>query len=250
MAAAGTFTVRIQPTVGDDIEIPGLTMNTQVLVLKSQIDVKLRGIIDVHPKNIQLVYRTNRNNYKFLELIEGKLGEYGINFMDPDTYLTMVIGEPPRDYGNNSPQQLVSLLSNPTYLVDIPSNTRLASEVSPNLNFKNIYILNQPFDENHANVQKGLPCSVLYISPPRFLRSGSRDDYNKTIISVHNPDIRLSSSGDIKSSLLYDYIKDRRVAVEEEPIHGGRRHKRTRRTKRKLVKKRRTRRKHHKHRKH
>jgi hypothetical protein len=243
MAAANpSFTVRIQPTIGDDIEIPGLTMNTQVLVLKSQIAVKLNPSGDLNPNNIQLIYRTNRNNYKFLELIKGNLGEYGINFMDSNTYLDMLISEPPRDYGNNSPQQLVSLLSNPEYLVDIPSNTKLAREVSHNLNFKNIYILNKPFDENHANVQKGLPCSVLYISPPRFLRSGSRDDSNQTIISVHNPNIRLSSNSKINLSLLYEYIKDRRVAVEET-IRGGRRHKRTRRTKRKLVKKRRTRRK-------
>lgn len=242
-AANGTFTVRIRPMIGDDIEIPGQTMNTPVLVLKSTIHVKLRDVIDVSPNNIQLVYRTNRNNYPFIDVIDGKLGEYGINFMDDDTFLDMITGEPIRDYGSNSAQQLVSLLSKPEYLVDIPSNTKLAREVSPNLNFKNIYILNKPFDENHPSDQKGLPCSVLYISPPTFLRSGARDDYNRTIIAVHNPHINLSSTSKINSSLLYDYIKDRRVAVEE-PIHGGRRKKRTRRTKRKLLKKHRTRRKH------
>jgi hypothetical protein len=84
MAAANqSFTVRIQPTRGDDIEIPNQTMNSQVEVLKGLVALKLNPSGGIHPNTIQLIYRTNRNNYKFLELIEGKLGEYGINFMDP-----------------------------------------------------------------------------------------------------------------------------------------------------------------------
>lgn len=259
-AANGTFSIRIRRMGGDDIVIPDMTMKTSVMVLKFRIFGKYlsRYILNnntqkkMQVNNIKLTYVTNRVKLGFIELLGGNLEDYDIDFFNPDTELELLIDAYPKDdHIKNSPQELASLLANPDYLVSIPSNTMLAREVSPHLNFRKIYILNKAFDENHSDNQKGLPCTVMYISRPistryQTINKTVQGIMNMTVIDVHNPDIRLSSSGDIKSSLLYDYIKDRRVAVEE-PIHGGRRKKRTRRTKRKLLKKHRTRRKQRKH---
>lgn len=231
MAAANTFTVRIKYMSGRIGWIPNMNMTTQVEALKSHIAVTY--FTGTHPRNINVVYDTHNvelGYIGYIELISGRLEDYGINFFDPTTILEVLVGEARNIYEQDSPQVLASLLSTPEYLVDIPANTVVAHAVSPDLNFRKIYILNHPGD------QKGLPCTVKYISKPEFLENGTPDDFNKTIIDPDHPEIRLLSTGTLTSSLLHDYITHGRVKVSI-PVHGGRK-KRTRRTRRRLFKKR------------
>jgi hypothetical protein len=227
MAANQTFTVHLRTMGGNIIDIPNVSMNTDVDILKSEIARQYFN--NIHPKNIQLTYFTDQNGYRFMELLDGKLNEYDINFYDPNTTLELLIGKPKRIY-NNSQEILATLLTNPQYLVPIPPNTTIVDSVSPDLKFRKIYILNRPGDKT------GLPCTVMYITKPHMLLSGTPDSYNKTVIDVHNPEVRLSTIEELTSSLLYPYVINGRVLVEE-PTHGGRK-KRTRRTRRKLHKKR------------
>lgn len=232
-----TFTIRIKYMSGAIIEVPNKNMTTQVEVLKSHIAVTyFKG---EHPNNINLVYDTHNNELGYMghiELLYGSLGDYGINFFDPTTILQVLVGKPRDIYEMKTPEKpasqevLASLLSTSEYLVDIPANTVVAHAVSPDLNFRRIYILNHPGD------QKGLPCTVMHISRPLFMANGSPESFNRTIIDPVYPEIRLSSTGNIISSLLHDYITHGRVKVSI-PAHGGRK-KRTRRTRRKLFKQR------------
>jgi hypothetical protein len=227
-AANGTFTVRIKSMTGGVIEIRDRNMTTQVEVLKSFIAVTYLN--RVHPNNVNLMYRTNNVDLGYIELLYGTLGEYGIDFFDPTIELDMLVGPAKQIYDDNSPQVLATLLSNPEYLVNIPVNTAIVQAVSPELNFRKIYILNHPGD------QTGLPCTVKYINVPHMLLNGTLDTFNETVIDPDKPEIRLSMIADLTSSLLYTYIKEGRVKVKV-PVHGGRK-KRTRRTRRKLHKKR------------
>jgi hypothetical protein len=228
MAAAQAFTVRIKSMTGGVIEIPNMYMTSQVEPLKSFIAVTYLN--RVHPNNVNLMYVTNRVELNYIELLHGRLGEYGIDFFDPTIELDMLVGPAKQTYDDNSPEVLATLLTNPQYLVPIPPNTVPAQAVSPELNFRTIYILNHPGD------QTGLPCTVKYITTPHMLLNGTLDTFNETVIDPYSPEIRLSTVEDITSSLLYPYVINGRVLVSA-PIHGGRK-KRTRRTRRKLHKKR------------
>ena len=237
MSAANTFTVKIKTMTGEDILIPNMTMDSTVERLKVRVyaNYKYHTGHDVNPGDVRLLYRTPGTD-QFIELVSGDLMEYDgiIDFRNDNTELDMLLH--PIETYHFSADKLAELVEPEEYKVVVPENAIPVHELSSDLNFKKIYIVNQPEDK-----EKGLCCAVKYISV--------NGPVKKTVLDVHRPDepdIRLfhSTEGNISSTLLHDYVQQGRVLVEEpphvaveEPVHGGRK-KRTRRTRRRLFKKR------------
>jgi hypothetical protein len=238
MAAEQAFTVRIHTMTGTTIKVPNVSMTTTVWNLKQMAALNLSdsakasiGITNeyIPTSKIQLMYSTPRVREGFIELINGKLVEYGIDFFHPNTELKMLVGESKEIiYDDDVPDELETILDDSSNLKSISPNATIVREISPELNFKKIYILKNPNDK------EGLPCIVKYISP-------TIESNNVIVIDPHTPDIRLLYSDFYVPNFLRPYVKNGRVLVEEyvieEPVHGGRK-KRTRRTRRRLFKKR------------
>jgi len=245
MAAAAneTFTVKIRTMTGE-IPIRNVTMNSGVENLKTRVYAHYTDSTDhdVDPRDVRLFYMTPGTG-QFIELVSGYLREYDIDFSNPQTVLDMLIQ--PIETDQWPAATLADLVEPEEYKVDVPENTTVVHELSSELNFKTIYIVNQPEDK-----EKGLRCTVKYISVNGPVKI--------TILDVHMPgnpadpdhpddtDHRLfhRTQNGIGSTLLYPYV-DNHVVFVENPAHGGRK-KRTRRTRRKLHKKR----THSKHRNH
>jgi hypothetical protein len=237
MAAANDrFTVHIYNMSGGLIEVPNMSMRNNVYDLKKSVVDIIRlkeGRILSPDWEIKLIYMTPRGRFGYIELVEGNLIEYGIDFFDPDIEIRLLETHDRKLRSHQeSAQDLESILSEPRCLETISPNATVVHEVSPDLNFKRIYILKNPGD------QKGLSCTVVYISPI-IAYTNTGDPLIRTIIDPDKPDrpeMRLIYNGGITTNLLYPYVINGRVLVEE-PAHGGRK-KRTRRTRRKLHKKR------------
>jgi hypothetical protein len=235
-AANGTFTVYIYNMSGGLIKVPNMSMRNDVYDLKkSVVDIiRLKEGRNLSAYwDIQLIYMTPRGRFGYIELLEGNLIEYGIDFFDPDIEIRLLENHDGKLRSHQeSARDLESILSEPTCLETIPDNVTVVHEVSPDLNFKRIYILKNPGD------QKGLSCTVKYISPI-ISYTNTGEPLIRTIIDLDKPDrpeMRLIYNGGITTNLLYPYVSTGRVLVEE-PTHGGRK-KHTRRTRRKLHKKR------------
>jgi hypothetical protein len=232
------FTLKIYLMTGEEIKLKNIGINFPLSLIKNRLHTEYRKIRNDDPllNDMRLLYMIPDTGQS-IELVAGSLGEHGIHVIDSEVKLELLI-QPIRVYDNYVVGILADLF-NVEHMADVPENTTVVDEVSPDLNFKTIYILNETDDK------KGLRCTVksIFVNGPM----------KQTILDVHipnEPDFRLSHliEGDVSSSLLDHYVQQGRVKVEH-PAHGGRK-KRTRRNRRTLLKKHRKNRTHRKHRKH
>jgi len=241
MAANDRFTVKIYLMTGEEIKLENIGINFPLSLIKNRLHTEYRKIRNDDPllNDMRLLYMIPDTGQS-IELVSGSIGEYGIDVIDSEVKLELLI-QPITVYDRYVVGILADLFD-VEHMVDVPENTTVVDELSSDLNFKTIYILNDTDDK------KGLQCTVMYISV--------NGPMMQTILDVHIPNqlvFRLSHliEGDVSSSLLDHYVQQGRVKVKE-PAHGGRKN-RTRRNRRTLLKKHRknrTYRKHRTHRKH
>jgi len=242
MAAANeTFTVKIHQMGGNVFELKNVRMNYSLSLVKIRLLREYRKTLkdddDVPVQDdMRLFYMMDQG---YIELVSGSLGEHGIHVIDSEVKLELII-RPITVYDTRVVGTLADLFDDVEHMVDVPENTTVVDELSSDLNFKTIYILNE------SDNKKGIQCTVMYISV--------NDPMKQTILDVHLPNelvFRLSHiiEGDVSSTLLYPYVKQGLVFVENIG-HGGRRKKHTRRNRRTLLKKHRKNRTHRTHRKH
>lgn len=240
MAAANDrFTVKIYLMTGEEITLKNVRMAFPVSLVKNRLHTEYCKIRNDVPMmdDMRLLYMIPGTGQS-IELVSGSLGEHGIDVIDSEVKLELLI-KPIRVYGAYTVGILADLFD-VEHMVDVPENTTVVDELSSDLNFKTIYILNE------SDNKKGIQCTVKYISV-----NGPMKD---TILDVHIPNnenepyFRLSHliEGDVSSSLLDHYVQQGRVKVENIG-HGGRRKKHTRRNRRTLLKKHRKHRTHRKH---
>jgi hypothetical protein len=196
-AANGRFTVKIKTMTGTVIGIENMSMNSPVELLKGRLHTKYSEMVnDAVPFHDMRLYYMTPGTGDFIELVTGYLGEYNgiIDFRDENTVIDMFLQH--IETNQYSAASTLADLSEPEYMVDVPDNATLVGEVSSDLIFKTIYIVNQQ-DDN----KQGLRCTVKYISVAENDKIIILDAHPKD-----EPEIRISHIFQ-QNSLIFSLLK-------------------------------------------
>jgi hypothetical protein len=251
-AAASTFTVHIANMAGEMIDIDDMSSSNKVAELKEKIAQKIGRLRDV----IELTHMDDsEKGYTVLENHK-RLGDYNIDYASDELKLvikkTSYTGTPACDLfpiGNRKLQEIV------------PPNTKVVTELTPDMVDKIIYVLSE------ASSKTGIKCQIIEVGEYKKSAPTTGGPYvmvatasQKIVIEVILTSTVFSFST-IRTRSIHKYLKDGQVRLLIDPVEynavssnstsaaaqGGRRRKRS--TKRKQCRRRHTYRKRCTHRK-